>query len=965
MSNINEKNVKESTIIEHFDHDWKFLLVAKDSFDEDILASNYDDQHWRSIELPHRNQNRNDSTTFYYRKRFDWIYTFDLQQHMYLHFTATESNDQLENTIEIPGIIIWCNQRRIFEGILTNQSIDITNDVQINAENILVLCSSEGYSLSLYARLIIPCLRTIHINANELESTTIPEHQYRSLDYTASFDEMTRLIDVTIDSYDAIDYNEFTRSDEEIDFEYISNDDIDKAKKALEIGPVPRLAIVMLIVGTRGDVQPFIALGKALLRYGHRVRLATHETFRSFVRENGLEFYPLGGNPADLMSFMVKNAGIVPEILQSTWKACTDADDQTGVPFIAEAIIANPPSYGHIHCAQKLQIPLHIMFTMPWSSTSAFPHPLCRINNNYGSIELINRLSYTVMETLIWSGMGDLINEFREETLNLPALHNRQAIGMMIDEHVPHSYCWSPSLVPKPSDWPHYLDVCGFFFLDLATNYQPSEDLLHFLNAGHPPIYIGFGSITGHDSSRLLKIVLDALKATGYRALLSGLANENDTLPETIFRIGNCPHDWLFQHVSAVCHHGGAGTTAAGLRAGKPTIIVPFFGDQFFWASMINESGAGPSAIPGKDLTSHHLIEAFKFVHRNDVREAAERLRLAFDNEDGCERAVQSFHSRLPLHKMQSDLHSSFGACFYLKDHNLQISRPVAQVLLAAEKIKESQLTLHSTYSWHRLKNDDRFSLPFHNFIRHEQKAFRSLFVNTPEALKRTSSQKSFRKRVRDSSQCIIKGIGHASIGCLAFYGDITDTLERLPNIYHHYSYAEQHERAQVNNFQSGMKAAGHSLWYGFKDGITGLVKNPQVGYHHDGIRGVATGTALAIPNLVLKPIAGTLASITWLSRGVYAQATELSEQKKNKRDIQLKLNSSNELHRSIIDLTDETSPEVRASSKSGLTIDVCRTILETFEKIQIEHNEMNKSSKETISHKSVERQRSYSTTDF
>jgi hypothetical protein len=380
---------------------------------------------------------------------------------------------------------------------------------------------------------------------------------------------------------------------------------------------------------------------------------------------------------------------------------------------------------------------------------------------------------------------------------------------------------------------------------------------------------------------------------------------------------------------------------------------------------MISKSGAGPPAIPSKDLTSHHLIEAFEFVHQNNVREAAEQLRLAFGDENGCEQAVQSFHSRLPLHKMQSDLHSSFGACFYLKDYNLQISRPVVQALLAAEKIKESQITSHSTYSWHRLKSDDRLPLPFHNFMRHEQKALRSLFVKAPKVLKRASSQQSFSKRIRDSGRCIIKGIGHALIGCLAFYGDITDTLEHLPNIYHRYSYAEQHKQKQVNNFQSGMKAAGHSLWYGFKDGITGLVRNPQVGYCHDGIRGVATGIALAIPNLVLKPIAGTLASITWLSRGIYAQATQLSKQKKNKRDIQLKLNSSSELHRSMIDLTDETSPEARASSESGLTIDVCRTILEAFEKIQIERNEMNKSSKETISHKRVEQQRSYSMTDI
>ncbi|CAF3973431.1 unnamed protein product [Rotaria sp. Silwood1] len=154
-----------------------------------------------------------------------------------------------------------------------------------------------------------------------------------------------------------------------------------------------------LIVGTRGDVQPFIALGQALRAKGHRVRLATHETFRSFVRGNGLEFYPLGGDPVDLISFMVKNTGIIPsmdsimagdvskkrralsDILASTWQACIANDDETDMPFTAEAIIANPPSFGHIHCAEKLQIPLHIMFTMPWTPTTAFRHPLSNIDN--------------------------------------------------------------------------------------------------------------------------------------------------------------------------------------------------------------------------------------------------------------------------------------------------------------------------------------------------------------------------------------------------------------------------------------------------------------------------------------------------------------------------------------------------------------------------------------------------------
>jgi UDP:flavonoid glycosyltransferase YjiC (YdhE family) len=144
--------------------------------------------------------------------------------------------------------------------------------------------------------------------------------------------------------------------------------------------------------------------------------------------------------------------------------------------------------------------------------------------------------------------LSDLINEFRKDVLDLSTLHTRQAVRLMIDEHVPFTYCWSPSLVPKPDDWSTNIDICGFFFLDLATNYKPPDDLMQFLQAGDPPIYIGFGSITGHDPRRVLKVILKALNATGYRALLSGLAKETDILPDNVFRIGNCPHDWLFQH---------------------------------------------------------------------------------------------------------------------------------------------------------------------------------------------------------------------------------------------------------------------------------------------------------------------------------------------------------------------------------------------------------------------------------
>jgi hypothetical protein len=183
-----------------------------------------------------------------------------------------------------------------------------------------------------------------------------------------------------------------------------------------------KLNIVIQVVGSRGDVQPFIALGNELQRHGHRVRLATHDTFENFVRGSGLEFYPIGGDPAELMAYMVKNPGLIPsmkslkageiqkkrnmveEMLEKLWYSCLRPDTLTGQPFVANAIIANPPSFAHIHCAQALGIPVHLMFTMPWSSTRAFPHPLANLKNAGSDPQLGNYISYSVVEWLTWQG---------------------------------------------------------------------------------------------------------------------------------------------------------------------------------------------------------------------------------------------------------------------------------------------------------------------------------------------------------------------------------------------------------------------------------------------------------------------------------------------------------------------------------------------------------------------------------
>lgn len=183
-----------------------------------------------------------------------------------------------------------------------------------------------------------------------------------------------------------------------------------------------KLNIVIQIVGSRGDVQPFLALGNALQGHGHRVRVATHDVFADFVRDSYLEFFPIGGDPAKLMAYMVKNPGLIPqmktvrdgeikrkqvmvaEMLDGCWKSCIEDDPLTQEPFVADAIIANPPSFAHIHCAQALGIPVHLMFTMPWSTTKAFPHPLANLKSKSMDAKTANWVSYGIVEWLTWQG---------------------------------------------------------------------------------------------------------------------------------------------------------------------------------------------------------------------------------------------------------------------------------------------------------------------------------------------------------------------------------------------------------------------------------------------------------------------------------------------------------------------------------------------------------------------------------
>ncbi|RAL40320.1 hypothetical protein DM860_006390 [Cuscuta australis] len=448
---------------------------------------------------------------------------------------------------------------------------------------------------------------------------------------------------------------------EHLDFgnNIVDNGATEEANNDLEdIQKLPPLQIVVLIVGTRGDVQPFIAIGKKLQEHGHRVRLATHANFRDFVLESGLEFYPLGGDPKVLAAYMVKNKGFLPsgpseihiqrkeirDIVFSLLPACTDPDPESNHPFKVDAIIANPPAYGHTHVAMALNVPLHIFFTMPWTPTSYFPHPLSRVKQQVGF-----KISYQIVDSLIWLGIRDVINEFRRKKLKLRRF--TYLTGSFSSPEIPHGYIWSPHLVPKPKDWGPKTDVVGFCFLDLASNYVPPEPLLKWLEDGQKPIYIGFGSLPVQEPEKMTEIIVQALEITGQRGIINkgwgGLGNLKEP-KDDVYLLDNCPHDWLFLQCSAVVHHGGAGTTAAGLRAACPTTVVPFFGDQPFWGDRVHARGVGPAPIPVDEFSLEKLVAAIKFMLDPKVKESAVELSKAMKNEDGATGAVKAFYKHYP-----------------------------------------------------------------------------------------------------------------------------------------------------------------------------------------------------------------------------------------------------------------------------------------------------------------------------
>ena len=422
------------------------------------------------------------------------------------------------------------------------------------------------------------------------------------------------------------------------------------------------MQITILALGSRGDVQPYVALGQGLCQAGHRVCLATQANFEALVSGYGLDFAAIAPDSEQLMgsptgrammttgqnapAFLFKLAQLVQSYAQQTlrlaWQACQGAD----------AVVCNAIAPLGYYLAEKLNIPAFGAWIYPLSRTRAFPAMGTPHWLQLGGA--FNRLTYLAQEKITASAFRQIFNRWRQ-TLQLRSFPSAGFYPYLYQKQIPILYAFSPTVLPKPKDWPEQTVVTGYWFLDRPPNWQPPTALVDFLQSGSPPVYVGFGSVRSQNSAELVDLVAQALKQVGQRGVLAtgwgGLESSlcNQPLSSDIFVTDNIPHDWLFSHMAAVVHHGGAGTTAAGLRAGVPSILIPFGADQFFWGQRVAQLGTGPTPIPLKKLSVARLTTAIDTaVNSKPMQARTTELGQKIRTETGVANAVEALERFLP-----------------------------------------------------------------------------------------------------------------------------------------------------------------------------------------------------------------------------------------------------------------------------------------------------------------------------
>lgn len=384
------------------------------------------------------------------------------------------------------------------------------------------------------------------------------------------------------------------------------------------------MRILIVTAGSRGDVAPFTGLGLRLQQAGHEVALAAHDRFADLVGGCGLEYRPLPGDPVEQVR--ARTAAPSPEAARSVFAAFLDDLGQGVVAAVAAGtdllLTAFGPAPLSRLVADGFGIPSLGVYLAPGVPTREFPPPGWPVtgqpspaDNLAAGRELLARTGSLYADVLARLGAR----------FDLPA----EAAGPPDGWPICHGF--SPAVVPRPADWPATTHVTGYWWPAASPRWQPPDELVDFLEAGPPPVFVGFGSMTP-DHERLHEIVGAAVERAGVRAVVqSGWAELGPAGDDTLL-VGDVPHDWLFPRMAAVVHHAGAGTTGAGLRAGVPAVPVPVLVDQPFWADRLHRLGVAPPPLPLQELTADALATALRScldrpTYRHRAAELARRVR--------------------------------------------------------------------------------------------------------------------------------------------------------------------------------------------------------------------------------------------------------------------------------------------------------------------------------------------------
>jgi sterol 3beta-glucosyltransferase len=413
------------------------------------------------------------------------------------------------------------------------------------------------------------------------------------------------------------------------------------------------MRIAILAVGSQGDVRPSAALGAGLSAAGHDVRLVTLGAFKGLAESCGLDFAPVEIDPYEF---------IRGDIGQS-WMESSDKPYRLAMGFsraagaVIEGLNDDALSACRGYDVLLYNVPLSISgqtiaeaLGIPGIPTSAAPyHPTRAFASLFTpSLPLrggaVNRVSGAVAFQILWQIFRSHMNKWRRTQTGLRPLPVRSPLRAMARQGLPWLYGFSPSVIPAPPDWPECAKVCGYWFTAPDAAWNPPAALVDFLRSGPPPIYVGFGSMVGSNPEQTLQTVLTAVRSAGVRAIFaSGWGGmQHAALPDFVFPVESVPHEWLFPKVAAAVHHGGAGTTAATLRAGIPSVVLPYFYDQLFWGQRLNALGAAPRPIAQKHLTPDKLAEALRtVVNTPDMGIRSREIAARIARERGVEVAVE------------------------------------------------------------------------------------------------------------------------------------------------------------------------------------------------------------------------------------------------------------------------------------------------------------------------------------